>query len=202
MLGGEVGKESSNPYLVAGSIFELYWEDPEGEPVGSYDLWFTADGANSWNLARGNLNANNIAWQVPATPTQTGRLELAAMDHNGIMGSWFSNAFDIVVSPTGVETGQALPKEFSMRLKGVNPLPAGNARFELALPSESHATVRIYDVRGRLVRDLVQRSLAPGRHGVAWDGRNSGGSPVGSGVYFVRTQMGGKTFDLRLAVIR
>jgi subtilisin family serine protease len=200
-LDGGMGSEA-NAVLVAGSILELYWDDPEGDPVGGYDLWFTSDGANSWKLERTNMSVNNVAWQVPATETKSGRLELAAMDRNGIMGSWFSNSFDIVLAPTGIGDTEALPKEFSMRLKGRNPLPAGTALLELALPATSDAAVRIYDVRGTLVREMVSRSLAPGRHGVTWDGRNASGTPVGSGVYFVRTQLGGKTFNLKVAVAR
>jgi flagellar hook assembly protein FlgD len=44
--------------------------------------------------------------------------------------------------------------------------------------------------------------MNPGRHGIQWDGRNVSGAPVGSGVYFVRADAGGKRFDLRLAIIR
>ena len=61
--------------------------------------------------------------------------------------------------------------------------------------------VRIYDVRGALVRSLVDRTLMPGRHPVQWDGRTAAGVPVGSGVYFVQMQAAGKVYGTRLAVV-
>jgi len=44
----------------------------------------------------------------------------------------------------------------------------------------------IYDVRGARVRTLVDTRQPSGRYRVEWDGRDSAGTPVGSGVYFYR----------------
>lgn len=41
-------------------------------------------------------------------------------------------------------------------------------------------------VSGRLVRNLVEGDLVPGRHDAQWDGRDGYGRRVASGVYFVR----------------
>jgi flagellar hook assembly protein FlgD len=62
--------------------------------------------------------------------------------------------------------------------------------------------MRIYDVRGGLVRDLSAHAVPAGRHSISWDGRNSAGVPVRSGVYFMKANAGGKEFKLRLAVVR
>lgn len=44
----------------------------------------------------------------------------------------------------------------------------------------------VFDVRGRLVATLRDGIQAGGEHSVPWDGRDSGGEAVGSGVYFYR----------------
>ncbi len=41
----------------------------------------------------------------------------------------------------------------------------------------------VYDLRGRLVRALLDRADGPGQAGVAWDGRAEGGDAVAPGVY-------------------
>jgi len=41
-------------------------------------------------------------------------------------------------------------------------------------------------VRGARVRTLVDTRQPSGRYRVEWDGRDSAGTPVGSGVYFYR----------------
>jgi len=53
------------------------------------------------------------------------------------------------------------------------------------------AEIVVYGVDGRLVRRLYRGSVAGDRLEVAWDGRNDGGSPAGSGVYFYSVRRGG-----------
>lgn len=54
------------------------------------------------------------------------------------------------------------------------------------------AKLEIYNLRGQKVKTLVDGPLAIGRHSAVWDGRDEGGSPVSSAVYFVRLKAGGE----------
>ena len=66
-----------------------------------------------------------------------------------------------------------------------NPFRAGTSiRFRLA--SAAPVTLAIYDVRGRMVRMLVGRTLPEGEHSVRWDGRTEVGRLATSGIYFLR----------------
>jgi hypothetical protein len=59
------------------------------------------------------------------------------------------------------------------------------------LPKEQEVELRIFDVSGRLVRDLVDgMSQEAGRHLITWDGRDNYGHQVSSGVYFYRLEAG------------
>jgi flagellar hook assembly protein FlgD len=51
-------------------------------------------------------------------------------------------------------------------------------------------TLRIYDLRGQLVRTLVDGAQPAGRHAAIWDGRDEAGRPLPSGVYVGRLQAG------------
>ncbi len=68
------------------------------------------------------------------------------------------------------------------------------------------ASIAVYDMSGRLVRELASGSpLAAGgtAHGTAhWDGRDAGGRRVPSGVYFVRLDSGDRTETRRLSLVR
>jgi flagellar hook assembly protein FlgD len=44
----------------------------------------------------------------------------------------------------------------------------------------------IFDVHGRLVRQMDSGSKTAGVHETRWDGRDNRGRPVASGVYYVR----------------
>ena len=48
--------------------------------------------------------------------------------------------------------------------------------------------LRIFDVRGQVVRTLITSEQAAQRYQVVWDGTNENGAAVGSGVYFARLQ--------------
>jgi hypothetical protein len=188
--------------IAAGYGLNLVWEDPEGHAASHYDLWFSANGGESWSLQAGGITGRSFNWMVPSTLTTDGRIILAAVDDEGIMGLWTSPPFEIQSITTGVDETEILPREFSMRLRSANPLPQGNASLEVALPAASPVQMRIYDVRGGLVRDLSAHAVPAGRHSISWDGRNSAGVPVRSGVYFMKANAGGKEFKLRLAVVR
>ena len=47
----------------------------------------------------------------------------------------------------------------------------------------AHVSLAVYDLRGRLVRALLEDEDGPGRAGIAWDGRGPGGEAVAPGVY-------------------
>lgn len=51
--------------------------------------------------------------------------------------------------------------------------------------------IRIYGVRGRLVRRFVTRVNTPGRYSVRWDGRDDSGRQLSSGVYFYEIETEG-----------
>jgi flagellar hook assembly protein FlgD len=50
--------------------------------------------------------------------------------------------------------------------------------------------VTIYDVSGRLVRTLTDRTLPAGEHRATWDGRTVDGSRAGAGIYFYAFRAG------------
>jgi flagellar hook assembly protein FlgD len=71
-----------------------------------------------------------------------------------------------------------------------SPSPfAGRTSVEFDIPEGADmASLAVYSVDGRLVRELAGGRLAPGRHLGQWDGRDAHGIGVPSGVYFLRLQ--------------
>jgi flagellar hook assembly protein FlgD len=60
----------------------------------------------------------------------------------------------------------------------------------------------VFDQPGRRVRTLADAELPSGEHAIAWDGRDEGGRPVASALYFVRLETDGLALTRRLAVVR
>jgi hypothetical protein len=68
-----------------------------------------------------------------------------------------------------------------------NPMmSAGEIR--LAIPSNDHVAVKIYDVKGKYVETLMDKQVQAGEHQITWEGRNRDGRRVTSGIYFVRVE--------------
>ena len=85
-----------------------------------------------------------------------------------------------------------LPKAYALYQNFPNPFnPSTTIRYDIPERNGS-VPVRIclYDIRGRLVRRLVDDRMAAGRYQVHWDGRDDRGGAMPSGVYLYRTVAG------------
>lgn len=86
---------------------------------------------------------------------------------------------------------------------GARPNPfVGESEITFALPARARAELRIYDVRGRLTRTLVNETRAAGVYRERWDGRSDDGREVASGVYLLRFRAGGVEQTQRLLRLR
>jgi hypothetical protein len=76
---------------------------------------------------------------------------------------------------------------FTFELKGnyPNPFNAGTT-IRFTVPEKQTVAVRIYDLRGRLIREFPKFLYYPGANLVYWDGRDNYGRAVASGVYIYR----------------
>lgn len=73
------------------------------------------------------------------------------------------------------------------RIDHVAPNPFNpRTRIAFTLPRDTWVELEIVDVRGRLVRNLVDAAMGAGPHEVTWGGDDDSGRGVGSGVYLIR----------------
>lgn len=71
------------------------------------------------------------------------------------------------------------------------------------LRTMSEVTLRVYDINGRLIRTLFDRSLQnAGEQRVPWDGRDEIGETVGAGIYFYRVETARQSATGKMVVVR
>lgn len=93
-----------------------------------------------------------------------------------------------VLHPSDAPSGP-FDQPVGYQLDPIHPSPFhSDARISFRLPEPGRVTVRIYDVRGALVRTLVQGNLGGGRHQFVWSGVTDSGDEAPSGIYFVRLE--------------
>jgi len=84
-----------------------------------------------------------------------------------------------------------------------NPFnPSTTISFEIGESYSRSVKLAVFDIRGKLVKLLVLGERKPGRHTVFWDGKDSNGNQVGSGVYFYRLENGGKFQTRKMVLIK
>jgi hypothetical protein len=82
-----------------------------------------------------------------------------------------------------------------------NPFSSG-VRASYALGSSMHVRLVVYDVEGRPVRVLTDGVQAAGEHKAVWEGIDSLGRPVGSGIYFLRLEAGSRAVTRKAVFLR
>ncbi|MHB8080525.1 MAG: FlgD immunoglobulin-like domain containing protein, partial [Candidatus Krumholzibacteriia bacterium] len=65
-----------------------------------------------------------------------------------------------------------------------------STKIEFTLPRAGQVELKIYNVRGELVKTLLNETRNAGTQSVVWDGRSSTGGSVSSGVYFYSLKAG------------
>lgn len=96
---------------------------------------------------------------------------------------------------------EALPDAVTLLPNYPNPF-RGATTLEYALPEVAEVRLAIYDLLGRRVRVLARGEQPAGIHRVRWDGRNSAGQPVASGLYFVRFEAMGQQQVHKITLVR
>ncbi len=89
-------------------------------------------------------------------------------------------------------------------VEGAYPNPFNSSvhlRYHLDEPGR--VEVAVYSTTGQLIRRLSSHEQAqPGSYLVVWDGQSDGGTPVASGVYFVRVKSPSLVKSFKLSLIR
>ena len=70
------------------------------------------------------------------------------------------------------------------------------------MPREADVSLRIYDLAGRLVTNLVHETQLAGRREAIWNGLNDRGWQVPTGAYFYRLEVDGFCATRRMTLIR
>jgi hypothetical protein len=154
--------------------YAFRWIDSEGELLGT--------------------GAEMCAPVHPLPPDETGHesdvvtVELVVRDamgrtSHGFVDVTFATALDVDPPSGGAPVAMGTIRPHPVRASTTIPfvIPDGDA---------VHVRLGIYDVTGRLVRELVDGVRSPGVHQVAWDGRTADGRRTSSGVYYGRLDAG------------
>jgi hypothetical protein len=173
--------------------FEVYrsiQQDGEYALIATYENNPSLQGAGNSNTRR-----TYIYEDVLISSGETYWYQIADVDYDGI------RTFH---GPVSVESQDLIPEEYILHPNYPNPFnPETNIRFEIPSNSvDSRVKLAVYNNLGMEVRTLVSGTVEPGVHTEQWDGSNTYGEQMASGVYFLRLQAGTFTQTQKMLLVR
>ncbi|MEO0137299.1 MAG: T9SS type A sorting domain-containing protein, partial [candidate division WOR-3 bacterium] len=135
-------------------------------------------------------------WIVPDTQSNMGNKLWLVVKGNGRYDSTSSPVF-YIKKRTGVEETKISQSTIRNPKLEISPNPFKNHciikfqipdNFAIRNP-KSEISIRIYDVSGRLVKDLPRLTVNGERSTVVWNGDDDSGRKTPAGVYFVRLEV-------------
>tara|TARA_B100001540_G_scaffold98914_1_gene88997 strand:+ start:829 stop:1395 length:567 start_codon:yes stop_codon:yes gene_type:complete len=101
-----------------------------------------------------------------------------ASDSSGLIGAYESSCGALAVDPSQVQ-----PDKFELLTNFPNPFnPTTNIIYTLSEHGEY--SINIYNINGKLIKNLVSGFGTPGEYKVMWDSCDNYGQKVASGIYF------------------
>lgn len=159
--------------------------------------WSANAGAVSAEAVSTDLNTNGFS-HTRAYEIEPGPATFYAVCQNyvetagtGVASNYASLSVEFFADPSAsaVLDESIVRASFDLETNYPNPFnPATTIAYSLTEPAA--VTLRVFDLLGREVRTLVDETQFPGRWVQEWDGKNTQGEPVPSGVYLYQLKAG------------
>ena len=157
----------------------------------------------------------NAGYGLPICCDEFGPWETATtyLSSSGTPGSWYdmginqntdvavrvrlSPSLDVAVADEPV----SVPYRFELFNNYPNPFNP-TTTIGYALEKRSHVRVTVYNILGEKLCTLVDDVRPAGEHTITWDGKDSGGKPVASGLYLYRIDAGKHSDSKKMLLLK
>ena len=114
---------------------------------------------------------------------------------------WDDLIFPAMGVLTAVENDGFIPEEFNVSQNYPNPFNPSTT-INYSIPQQSRVVIKVYDMMGREINTLVNEDKSPGYYSAQWNGENSYGSRVATGIYFYRVVAGNFTQVKKMILLK
>lgn len=164
------------------------------------------------NMKIETYNSSNVLLNTTTSTTTTvnfvaaGNITQAAVTKSTSSGFDFYSGYalsDFLSGPTGVDdlTDGNLPTDFTLEQNYPNPFnPRTVIRFDL--PKRADVKLTVYNLAGQEVKVIANGEMGPGIFSADWDGTNTSGESVATGVYLYRLDAGSFTQTKKMVLMK
>jgi hypothetical protein len=188
-----------------GDTLLVVWEDYRDGASSLYKR-VSFDGGVHWSQEYVEEAVPGISTS-PRLAHSAGKYYMVWQDYRG--GEWevYFKEVDIDV-PVGIDEGDpsgdpSIPRVMELSQNYPNPFnPRTVITFDVPGLEETRVTLGVYDLRGSLVKELVDKPLAPGHYELVWDGTDHKGSDVASGIYLYTIDIKNEKITRKMTLAR
>jgi hypothetical protein len=197
----------NNPLNLLSSIYHISFSQPLNFPIR------VAIKSDSLGYSRTERNKIGLYFYNPTTEKwlysfETSLSDIPSSSKSSIMinnNLETNNSGSINASGTFAffynENLIKIPDKFSLLQNYPNPFNP-NTTIEYHLPKAGKVTLTIYNSIGQTVKTIISTLKSAGYHEVNWDGRNSNGVRVASGIYFYQLVAPNFTKTKRMVLLK
>jgi len=163
---------------------------------------YSLNAGGSWTtLVESTTNIGSYSWKVTNLGSEQALVRIS--DASDGAPSDMSNAvFKITQVIVSVEDNPgALPTEFGLSQNYPNPFNP-DTKIDFAVPAAAMVRLAIYNMKGELMRLLLDEHFAPGVYTSTWNGLDKNGASVPSGIYVYRIQIGDWQTSKKLVLMK
>ena len=185
--------------VVAPGTTWVSMEDVRGDAsgIGSFDRVYSWGDSVTLTAPSSHLGKPFLNWSVDGVDGQSADTTATViMDHTPASHVAIA-VYDTLLTAIGRDTPLALELHPN-RPNPFNP----TTTIPFGVPEDMEVEIVLFDVAGRLVRTLQRGRMNPGFHEVSWDGRDSAGEVVGSGVYLCRLRAGSTVITRKMVLLK
>ncbi len=122
-----------------------------------------------------------VEWDIDYNPDGNNAISyrIEAQDNQGLMSATPDYPLNLVVANDANEVNQAFG------FKSIYPNPFNDSSSIKFTSKENQQTIKIYNIKGQLVKEIRTNSKAGRTFDVKWNGKDSQGNKVSTGVYYL-----------------
>jgi hypothetical protein len=170
---------------------EISWTLTTDSAILEFEVARKESSESSFTIISGSLSRSGNSYSFRDASIQHGRAYIylvSIIESDKVVASFTA---DLNIPPLGLTLHQNYPNPFNFL-----------ATIPFIVPETARVTLSIYDTGGRLVDILVDGTLRDGLKEITWDGTDSRGNSVSSGVYFYCLKAGEKTLTKKMLLLR
>jgi hypothetical protein len=181
-----------------------------GGNADSVVIDLSTDGGANYSIPLGTLYSvgpgppHSLSYFVDGFTMNTLTAKVRAVAHSASSGTatGYSDSLFKIQTPTAVEA-QPLVAAPQFRLDRNSPNPFNPmTAIAFQIPAPGRVTLRVYSIRGALVRTLVDQALPAGPYRAQWDGRDDRGATLASGVYVYELSQGARRLSHKMSLLK